>query len=272
MRSITPLSEQLTNFSRGSAGLDRRRLACCGVANRPLVKDAERPSRQQLTFKSALFLPRLAEAPAVYAAQGEAIVRAIAEQEASQGRCRKATGFRIAAMFTKILVPIDLAEEKMTRYAVGYAEALAKAFDADIRLVNVQSLTPIAFLDYTSQDFNENIRSGLRENSPPSRRALSMRPSAFQQFCSLVRFIRRFSLRRKAGGATSSSCVRIGPAWSDFSSAQTRALSSGTRPARFLSCVSAHSAGVERALMRLDTLMAVGRKKGRSREIGVIAL
>jgi universal stress protein F len=67
----------------------------------------------------------------------------------------------IKPMFTKILLPVDLAEEKMTKYAVGYAEALAKAFDADIRLVNVQSLTPIAFLDYTPKDFDENIRRGL---------------------------------------------------------------------------------------------------------------
>jgi nucleotide-binding universal stress UspA family protein len=65
------------------------------------------------------------------------------------------------AMFTKILAPIDLAEEKMTRYALGYAEALAKSFDADIRLVNVQSLGPISLLDYSPADFAENIRSGL---------------------------------------------------------------------------------------------------------------
>jgi universal stress protein F len=64
-------------------------------------------------------------------------------------------------MFTKILVPIDLAEEKMTRYALGSAETLARAFDADIRLVNVQSLAPLAFLDYTPEDFSESIRTGL---------------------------------------------------------------------------------------------------------------
>ncbi len=64
-------------------------------------------------------------------------------------------------MFTKILVPIDLAEDKMTRYALAYAEALATAFDAEIRLANVQSLTPIAVLDYTPKDFNETIRRGL---------------------------------------------------------------------------------------------------------------
>lgn len=64
-------------------------------------------------------------------------------------------------MFSKILAPIDLAEPGMTSRAVGYAEALANAFDADIRLVNVQSLTPIAGLDYTKEDFDEVIRRGL---------------------------------------------------------------------------------------------------------------
>jgi nucleotide-binding universal stress UspA family protein len=67
----------------------------------------------------------------------------------------------IKAMLTKILVPIDLAEPQMTKLAVGYAETLAKAFDAEIRLVSVQSLTPIKLLDYLPQDFNENIRRGL---------------------------------------------------------------------------------------------------------------
>jgi len=64
-------------------------------------------------------------------------------------------------MFTKILVPIDLAEPQMTEYAVSYAEALANKFDAEIRLVSVQSLAPIALLDYAPEDFDENIRRGL---------------------------------------------------------------------------------------------------------------
>lgn len=69
--------------------------------------------------------------------------------------------FGSAAMFTKILVPVDLAEPKMSNYAVRYAEAFAKVFDADIRLVNVQSLVPLSFLDYVPDDFNETVRIGL---------------------------------------------------------------------------------------------------------------
>lgn len=66
-------------------------------------------------------------------------------------------------MFARILAPIDLAEPAMTARAVGYAEALANVFDGDIRLVNVQSLTPIALLDYAPADFNETIRLGLEK-------------------------------------------------------------------------------------------------------------
>ncbi len=64
-------------------------------------------------------------------------------------------------MLKKILIPIDLAEPQMTKLALDYAETLAKAFDAEIRVVSVQSLTPIKLLDYVPQDFNENIRRGL---------------------------------------------------------------------------------------------------------------
>ncbi|MEK8091593.1 universal stress protein [Methylocystis sp. IM3] len=66
-------------------------------------------------------------------------------------------------MFSKILVPLDLSEPQMSNYAVRYAEALAKAFDADIRLVNVQSLVPLPFLDYVPEDFDESVRRGLED-------------------------------------------------------------------------------------------------------------
>ena len=64
-------------------------------------------------------------------------------------------------MFTRILVPIDLAEPQMSKLAARHAEGLAKVFDAEVRLVNVQSLTPVKLLDYLPQDFDETIRRGL---------------------------------------------------------------------------------------------------------------
>jgi universal stress protein F len=81
------------------------------------------------------------------------------------------------AMLTRLLVPIDLAEPQMTTLGVGYAEALAKAFDADLRLLNVQSLTPIKFLDYLPRDFDETIRRGL-ESELASVAAEIERPAA----------------------------------------------------------------------------------------------
>lgn len=66
-------------------------------------------------------------------------------------------------MFRKILLPIDLTETEMTRNAVETATALAKAFDSDLRIVNVQSLIPIAYLDYVREDFDTEITQGLEQ-------------------------------------------------------------------------------------------------------------
>ncbi|WP_424360705.1 universal stress protein [Methylocystis parvus] len=80
-------------------------------------------------------------------------------------------------MLTRILVPIDLAEPQMTKLAIDYAETLAKAFHSEIRLVNVQSLTPIKFLDYLPQDFDENIKRGLEGELASVAAHLSLPPT-----------------------------------------------------------------------------------------------
>jgi universal stress protein F len=79
-------------------------------------------------------------------------------------------------MFKKILVPIDLAEAQMTKRAVDCAGALAKAFDAEIRLVNVQSLTPIALLDYVPEDFSETIKHGLENELTAIAKQIQLAP------------------------------------------------------------------------------------------------
>ena len=66
-------------------------------------------------------------------------------------------------MFSKILLPIDLTEPKMSREAIVDATALAHAFNSELRLVNVQSLIPVAFLDYVEKDFEGEIRQGLEQ-------------------------------------------------------------------------------------------------------------
>jgi universal stress protein F len=63
----------------------------------------------------------------------------------------------------KILLPIDLTEPEMTDRATQEAQALAKAFGCDLRLVNAQSLLPVAFLDYVAEDFDIQIRRGLEK-------------------------------------------------------------------------------------------------------------
>lgn len=66
-------------------------------------------------------------------------------------------------MFKRILLPIDLTESEMTARAVARAAPLAAAWDSDIRVVNVQSLLPIKFLDYAPKNFDAEIRRGLAE-------------------------------------------------------------------------------------------------------------
>ena len=64
-------------------------------------------------------------------------------------------------MFRKILLPIDLTEAEMTKQAIDEAVPLARAFDGELRLVNVQSLVPLDYLDYVPEDFDSNIRLGI---------------------------------------------------------------------------------------------------------------
>lgn len=62
-------------------------------------------------------------------------------------------------MYKKILVPVDLGESEMTRIALDAALSLAKAGpEAQLRLVNVQPLVPIAFVDYIPPNFDEEMR------------------------------------------------------------------------------------------------------------------
>jgi universal stress protein F len=66
-------------------------------------------------------------------------------------------------MFKKILLPIDLAEPEMTKRSIEEGVALASAFKSELRLVNVQSLVPVAFLDYVPEDFDSQIRAGIEK-------------------------------------------------------------------------------------------------------------
>lgn len=66
-------------------------------------------------------------------------------------------------MFAKILAPVDLAETELARRSVKVAAQLARAFNSELRIVNVQTLVPIAFIDYAPEDFEANIQRGLEK-------------------------------------------------------------------------------------------------------------
>ncbi len=62
-------------------------------------------------------------------------------------------------MYKKILVPVDLGESDMAKLAMDAAVALARTgSEAQLRLVNVQPLVPIAFVDYIPPNFDEEMR------------------------------------------------------------------------------------------------------------------
>ncbi|HEY8160953.1 universal stress protein [Methylocystis sp.] len=68
-------------------------------------------------------------------------------------------------MYNKILVPVDLAEPEMTKMAIDAALALAKtSADAQLRIVNVQALVPVAFVDYIPPNFDEEMRQAAERD------------------------------------------------------------------------------------------------------------
>ena len=71
-------------------------------------------------------------------------------------------------MFKKILVAIDLTESEMTKQAIDKAAALAKAFNSELRLVNMcRRLFPLPS-STTSREISTRIfGKALRRRSRP---------------------------------------------------------------------------------------------------------
>ncbi|MGE5368796.1 MAG: universal stress protein [Chloroflexota bacterium] len=68
-------------------------------------------------------------------------------------------------MYKKILIPVDLSEPEMTTLALDAALALAKTSpDAGLRLINVQPLVPVAFVDYIPPNFDEEMREAAEKD------------------------------------------------------------------------------------------------------------
>jgi nucleotide-binding universal stress UspA family protein len=88
-------------------------------------------------------------------------------------------------MFKKILVPVDLSEPDMSRLALDAALALAQTGDAGLRLVNVQPLVPVAFVDYIPPNFDEEMREAAKKDLAALAAMIKLAPG---RVSSTVRF------------------------------------------------------------------------------------
>jgi len=61
-------------------------------------------------------------------------------------------------MYKKILIPVDLSETEMSQIAIDAALALGQGDKAALRLINVQPLVPVAFVDYIPPNFDNEMR------------------------------------------------------------------------------------------------------------------
>lgn len=61
-------------------------------------------------------------------------------------------------MYNRILVPVDFADLKMAQAALDKAVLLAKLSNAELRLLNVMSMIPAAYLDYMPSNYDTQER------------------------------------------------------------------------------------------------------------------
>ncbi len=62
-------------------------------------------------------------------------------------------------MFTKILVPVDLADVEIARSAIDAGVEMAITSGGSVRLVTVRSLLPVTYLEYVPADFEVNSKA-----------------------------------------------------------------------------------------------------------------
>jgi nucleotide-binding universal stress UspA family protein len=89
-------------------------------------------------------------------------------------------------MYKKILVAVDISEADVTQLALDAAVALAKVeHDAQLRLINVQPLVPVAFIDYIPPNFDEEMREATEKDLAALRAKIAY-PA--ERVSSIVRF------------------------------------------------------------------------------------
>jgi nucleotide-binding universal stress UspA family protein len=66
-------------------------------------------------------------------------------------------------MFRKILVPVDVSDVEIAQPALKAALRLAQYADGDLRLINVQSLMPVTYMEYVPADFDVKLRQNAEQ-------------------------------------------------------------------------------------------------------------
>lgn len=89
-------------------------------------------------------------------------------------------------MYKKILVAVDISEADVTQLALDAAVALATVEpNAQLRLINVQPLVPVAFIDYIPPNFDEEMREATEKDLAALRGKIAL-PA--ERVSSIVRF------------------------------------------------------------------------------------
>jgi len=66
-------------------------------------------------------------------------------------------------MYSKILVPVDLADTDLAKPAINTAIEMAHASGGTVRLVNVLAMTPVMLAEYVPPDFDVQQRKSAEE-------------------------------------------------------------------------------------------------------------
>ena len=66
-------------------------------------------------------------------------------------------------MFKRLLAPIDLSEPEMTKQGVDAALEFARLFEAQLHLLNVQTIMPVLMFDYVPAGFDERLRETIEQ-------------------------------------------------------------------------------------------------------------
>src|SRR5262245_62180147 len=97
-------------------------------------------------------------------ARGGAPALALSRSARRRGKMvEKPNPERDCAMYKKILVPIDLADQELAKPAVATAMMMAEPADATIRFINVLPLTPVMLAEYVPPDFEVQQRKAAED-------------------------------------------------------------------------------------------------------------